>query len=121
MAFTLNTDIMEQVGKEVEYRRNWDAVVLNIEQMGCEWEELREGANIAFVEYLQDEEIEWVDWVRGDLDVWGDMNPSLGWDTWETEKGRHQRSEYINFWQELEMLPTQDDEGLDALMAEFGL
>ena len=83
-------DLMEQIGKEVEYRRNWDAVVLNVEQMGCAAEEV----DCTFVEYLQYEAIEWMP----DFE-WGNYNTAIGWDMWETEKGRHQRNEYINFWQ----------------------
>ena len=56
----LNRDIMSQVGKDVEYRRAHDAVVLNIEQMGCEWEELREENFISFVDYIAEEQIEWM-------------------------------------------------------------
>jgi len=93
MAFTLNFDIMEQVGKDVEYKRNWGAVVLNVEQMGCEWEEHREDNNTTFVDYLQDEPIE----CMPDFE-WGDYNTMVGWDMWETEKGQQQRTSYLNFW-----------------------
>ena len=93
MAFTLNHDIMTQVGKDVEYKRGWDDVVLTIEQMGCEWEELRELDTINFVEYLQEEDIEWMP----DFE-WGDYNTAVGWDYWETEKGRKQRAAYFEFW-----------------------
>tara|TARA_R110002050_G_scaffold279974_1_gene426794 strand:- start:79 stop:420 length:342 start_codon:yes stop_codon:yes gene_type:complete len=99
-----SNDIMAQIGQDVIYRRAHDAVVLNIEQMGCEWEELREpyrGKDVGFVEYLQKEEIEWVEWVRGDLGVWGFIRHDIGWDTWDTEKGRGQREAYFDFWDEL--------------------
>ena len=97
---------MVQIGQDVIYRRAHDAVVLNIEQMGCEWEELREpyrgrrsrGAEVVgFVEYLIDEPIEWMP----DFE-WGEMNEDIGWDTWETEKGRQQRGDYLDFWRGLD-------------------
>tara|TARA_R110002096_G_scaffold149254_3_gene310519 strand:- start:82 stop:390 length:309 start_codon:yes stop_codon:yes gene_type:complete len=91
-----SNDIMKQIGQDVIYRRAHDAVVLNIEQMGCEWEELREpyyGREVDFVEYLIHEPIEWMP----DFE-WGDMNHGIGWNTWETEKGRQQRGDYLDFW-----------------------
>tara|TARA_R110000796_G_scaffold59688_1_gene137760 strand:+ start:226 stop:537 length:312 start_codon:yes stop_codon:yes gene_type:complete len=98
-----SNDIMVQIGQDVIYRRAHDAVVLNIEQMGCEWEELREpyGGKVAgfvgFVDYLIDEPIEWMP----DFE-WGDINHGVGWNTWETEKGRQQVEDYLDFWSGLD-------------------
>ena len=117
MAFP-NNDIMTQIGQDVEFRRNWDAVVLNIEQMGCEWEELREpivegdeawyrrgeageGDVINFVEYLQDEDYKYeIEWMP-DFD-WGYRSSrNGGWDTEKTAKGRAQRDAMRRFWDEV--------------------